>query len=152
MLLRVAVGGGEGEGRGCSARGTQRPTFLYMSVIFYIFFTLFSFLSFTYFFSFRYPLHAYFLLSCLLFFPALCAQHEDHFRTDKTYTLIQRLAHNVIKTGLRKINSSYSRVSLQDLCTKVEKNGSVRKGGGGREYPEAFRSASSNPVYVIPWM
>ncbi|CAN0304283.1 unnamed protein product, partial [Ectocarpus fasciculatus] len=48
-------------------------------------------------------------------------QHESTFRVDKTYTLIQRLAHNVIKTGLRKINSSYSRVSLQDLCEKVNK-------------------------------
>ncbi|CAN0443762.1 unnamed protein product, partial [Laminaria digitata] len=46
--------------------------------------------------------------------------HEGIFRADKTYTLIQRLAHNVIKTGLRKINSSYSRVSLQDLCEKVK--------------------------------
>lgn len=46
-------------------------------------------------------------------------QHEAIFRADKTYTLIQRLAHNVIKTGLRKINSSYSRISLQDLCEKV---------------------------------
>ncbi|CAM9643856.1 unnamed protein product [Ascophyllum nodosum] len=56
----------------------------------------------------------------LVEFNRVVKEHEDHFRTDKTYTLIQRLAHNVIKTGLRKINSSYSRVSLQDLCTKVK--------------------------------
>lgn len=50
-------------------------------------------------------------------------QHESVFRADETYTLIQRLAHNVIKTGLRKINSSYSRISLQDLCEKVNTYG-----------------------------
>ncbi len=35
------------------------------------------------------------------------------------YTLIQRLRHNVIKTGLRKINVAYSRISLADVCTKL---------------------------------
>lgn len=63
-------------------------------------------------------------------------QHEDHFRADKTYTLIQRLAHNVIKTGLRKINSSYSRVSLQDLCAKVFRG--VGKAGGDHEGLSGF--------------
>lgn len=38
---------------------------------------------------------------------------------DRTYTLIQRLAHNVIKTGLRMINVAYCRISLADLCDKV---------------------------------
>jgi len=41
------------------------------------------------------------------------------FRTDKTFTLIQRLRHNVIKTGLRKINTSYSRISLAEICSKL---------------------------------
>jgi len=41
------------------------------------------------------------------------------FRSDKTYTLIQRLRSNVIKTGLRKINLSYSRISLADICSKL---------------------------------
>lgn len=60
-------------------------------------------------------------LSCCVFVGLFIChwQHEATFRADKTYTLIQRLAHNVIKTGLRKINSSYSRISLQDLCEKV---------------------------------
>ncbi|CAM9589888.1 unnamed protein product [Ectocarpus sp. 4 AP-2014] len=56
----------------------------------------------------------------LVEFNRIVGEHESTFRADKTYTLIQRLAHNVIKTGLRKINSSYSRVSLQDLCEKVK--------------------------------
>ncbi|ELR18187.1 proteasome (prosome, macropain) 26S subunit, non ATPase, 32, putative [Acanthamoeba castellanii str. Neff] len=55
----------------------------------------------------------------------LSAFHEvvktfgDVFRADKTYTLIQRLRHNVIKTGLRKINVSYSRIRLADVCDKL---------------------------------
>eukprot|EP00904_Undaria_pinnatifida_P013820 jgi/Undpi1/9569/HiC_scaffold_27.g12025.m1 len=56
----------------------------------------------------------------LVEFNSVVKEHEATFRADKTYSLIQRLAHNVIKTGLRKINSSYSRVSLQDLCEKVK--------------------------------
>jgi 26S proteasome regulatory subunit N3 len=43
----------------------------------------------------------------------------DAFKADKTYTLILRLRHNVIKTGLRKINVSYSKISFDDICTKL---------------------------------
>jgi len=43
----------------------------------------------------------------------------DVFRADKTFTLIQRLRHNVIKTGLRKVNTSYSRISFVDICSKL---------------------------------
>jgi len=41
------------------------------------------------------------------------------FHADKTYNLIQRLRPNVIKTGLRKINLSYSRISFEDICSKL---------------------------------
>jgi len=34
--------------------------------------------------------------------------------------LILRLRHNVIKTGLRKINLSYSRISLADISAKLQ--------------------------------
>jgi 26S proteasome regulatory subunit N3 len=44
---------------------------------------------------------------------------KDIFCKDKTYTLIQRLHHNVIKTGLRKINLSYSRIPFSDICSKL---------------------------------
>merc|ERR1719240_1502322 len=44
---------------------------------------------------------------------------EALFKKDKTLTLINRLRYNVIKTGLRSINLSYSRISLQDICTKL---------------------------------
>ena len=41
------------------------------------------------------------------------------FKADKTFTLVQRLGHNVLKTGLRKISISYSRISLVDIATKL---------------------------------
>merc|ERR1712217_713299 len=46
-------------------------------------------------------------------------KHEELFKKDKTLTLINRLRYNVIKTGLRDINLSYSRISLQEVCTKL---------------------------------
>jgi len=46
-------------------------------------------------------------------------RHEALFKKDKTLTLINRLRYNVIKTGLRDINLSYSRISLQDIATKL---------------------------------
>ncbi|CAN0456681.1 unnamed protein product [Discosporangium mesarthrocarpum] len=56
----------------------------------------------------------------LIEFNKVVEKRNAVFREDKTYTLIQRLAHNVIKTGLRKISASYSRISLKDLCDKVQ--------------------------------
>ncbi|TPX56637.1 hypothetical protein PhCBS80983_g04383 [Powellomyces hirtus] len=47
-------------------------------------------------------------------------QHAAIFRADKTYTLILRLRHNVIKTGVRMISLSYSRISLRDICLKLQ--------------------------------
>lgn len=46
-------------------------------------------------------------------------KHETLFKKDKTLTLIHRLRYNVIKTGLRSINLSYSRISLADICQKL---------------------------------
>lgn len=46
-------------------------------------------------------------------------QYEALFKKDKTLTLINRLRYNVIKTGLRSINMAYSRISLQDICSKL---------------------------------
>ncbi|GAB6031950.1 26S proteasome non-ATPase regulatory subunit, variant 2 [Chamberlinius hualienensis] len=42
------------------------------------------------------------------------------FQTDRTYTLILRLRHNVIKTGVRMINLSYSRISFNDVAQKLQ--------------------------------
>ncbi|CAH0478174.1 unnamed protein product [Peronospora belbahrii] len=41
------------------------------------------------------------------------------FKKDNTYTLILRLRHNVIKTGLRKVSLSYSRILFTDICEKL---------------------------------
>ena len=45
--------------------------------------------------------------------------YEALFKKDKTLTLINRLRYNVIKTGLRSICLAYSKISLQDICTKL---------------------------------
>jgi 26S proteasome regulatory subunit N3 len=41
------------------------------------------------------------------------------FQADATYTLISRLAHQVVKAGLRKLHVSYSRLSLEDVALKL---------------------------------
>jgi len=45
--------------------------------------------------------------------------HAARLREDGTYTLISRLAHSVVKAGLRKLNLSYSRISLQDVADRL---------------------------------
>jgi len=52
----------------------------------------------------------------------LIAEHVEYkpmFVRDKNYSLIQRLGHNVLKTGLKKISVSYSRISFADIATKL---------------------------------
>jgi 26S proteasome regulatory subunit N3 len=44
---------------------------------------------------------------------------QGKFQQDKTYTLIIRLRHNVIKTGIKMISLSYSRISLSDIAEKL---------------------------------
>ncbi|WEW57568.1 26S proteasome non-ATPase regulatory subunit [Emydomyces testavorans] len=45
--------------------------------------------------------------------------HGATFRNDATYTLILRLRQNVIKTGIRMMSLSYSRISLRDICLRL---------------------------------
>lgn len=45
--------------------------------------------------------------------------NEAQFKKDGTYTLILRLRQNVIKTGIRMLSLSYSRISLRDICTRL---------------------------------
>jgi 26S proteasome regulatory subunit N3 len=47
-------------------------------------------------------------------------QHSATFRRDGTYTLILRLRQNVIKTGIRMMSLSYSRISLRDICIRLK--------------------------------
>jgi len=58
-------------------------------------------------------------------FHAVIKKFEPHFRKDKTITLIQRLRHNVIKTGLKKISIAYSQITLKDICHKLNLDGEV---------------------------
>ena len=41
------------------------------------------------------------------------------FKADKNFTLVQRLSHNVLKTGLRKLSLAYSRIAIMDIATKL---------------------------------
>ncbi|KAG5178532.1 proteasome regulatory subunit C-terminal-domain-containing protein [Tribonema minus] len=58
-------------------------------------------------------------LGDLVEFNAAVQQNKATFQADRTYTLIQRLAHNVVKAGLRKVNVAYSRIALADVRAKV---------------------------------
>ena len=52
-------------------------------------------------------------------FKKIVTNYRDLFLKDGNYNLINRLRHNVIKFGLRKINLSYSKISLQDVTHKL---------------------------------
>ncbi|KIN00895.1 hypothetical protein OIDMADRAFT_162819 [Oidiodendron maius Zn] len=53
-------------------------------------------------------------------FENVTRQYSDTFRRDGTYTLILRLRQNVIKTGIRMMSLSYSRISLRDICIRLK--------------------------------
>lgn len=44
---------------------------------------------------------------------------SEEFEADQTKSLILRLRHNVIKTGLRMLSSSYSRIKLDEICKRL---------------------------------
>lgn len=52
-------------------------------------------------------------------FNRVVAAQKPVFLADKMYTLVVRLSHSVIKTGLRRISLSYSRISMPDICAKL---------------------------------
>jgi len=52
-------------------------------------------------------------------FKKILTQYEKVFMSDKNLTLIQRLRHTVLKFGLKKLNISYSKISLKDIMTKL---------------------------------
>lgn len=55
-------------------------------------------------------------------FTDLQNRYKNIFVKDRTYNLIVRLRHNVIKAGLRKISLSYSRISITDIAKKLSLN------------------------------
>jgi len=52
-------------------------------------------------------------------FEQVAIANKKVWEQDNVYSLIVRLRNNVIKTGLRKINLSYARISIKDICTKL---------------------------------
>ncbi|KAK3129571.1 hypothetical protein QOZ80_6BG0481790 [Eleusine coracana subsp. coracana] len=52
-------------------------------------------------------------------FRAVADKFSSTFSADRTRNLIVRLRHNVIRTGLRNISISYSRISLVDIAKKL---------------------------------
>lgn len=52
-------------------------------------------------------------------FRGVTEKFSSTFDKDRTHNLIVRLRHNVIRTGLRNISISYSRISLADVAKKL---------------------------------
>mmetsp|Transcript_23404 Transcript_23404/g.44031 ORF Transcript_23404/g.44031 Transcript_23404/m.44031 type:complete len:522 (-) Transcript_23404:80-1645(-) len=52
-------------------------------------------------------------------FNKIASKHQPTFVADGTDTLINRLAHNVVKAGLRRLNISYSRIYLKDIAERL---------------------------------
>lgn len=52
-------------------------------------------------------------------FAKVAEKHGAIFRADRVGALVTRLHQNVIRTGLRRINLAYSRISLADIATKL---------------------------------
>jgi 26S proteasome regulatory subunit N3 len=55
----------------------------------------------------------------LAVFKRVVTEHASRLQLDGTYTLISRLAHQVVKAGLRKLHVSYSRLSLHDVADRL---------------------------------
>mmetsp|Transcript_14632 Transcript_14632/g.26235 ORF Transcript_14632/g.26235 Transcript_14632/m.26235 type:complete len:515 (-) Transcript_14632:187-1731(-) len=49
----------------------------------------------------------------------VCKTHASTFANDKVSTLVVRLRNSVIRTGLRRINASYSKISFSDVATRL---------------------------------
>lgn len=55
----------------------------------------------------------------LAVYTKVVAEQSARLQMDDTYTLISRLAQQVVKAGLRKLHVSYSRLSLQDVADRL---------------------------------
>lgn len=53
-------------------------------------------------------------------FKETVSKFTDRIKSDGTYTLISRLEHSVVKAGLRRLNTSYSRISLDDIANRLK--------------------------------
>lgn len=55
----------------------------------------------------------------LAVFTRVVSEHQARLQADETFTLISRLAHQVVKAGLRKLQTCYSRLSLADVAQRL---------------------------------
>jgi len=55
----------------------------------------------------------------LAVYSKVVSEQSSQLQVDDTYTLISRLAQQVVKAGLRKLHVSYSRLSLQDVADRL---------------------------------
>merc|ERR1712232_750845 len=55
----------------------------------------------------------------LAVFNSVVSEQASLLQKDNTFTLISRLAHQVVKAGMRKLHVSYSRLSLQDVADRL---------------------------------
>lgn len=53
-------------------------------------------------------------------FKKILSKFEKIFIADQNYNLIMRLKHTVLKFGLKKLNISYSKISMQDIQSKLK--------------------------------
>ncbi|ODV67675.1 PCI-domain-containing protein [Hyphopichia burtonii NRRL Y-1933] len=58
-------------------------------------------------------------LGDLKLFGEVLNKYESVFVKDDLFTLVSRLRQNVIKTGIRIISLSYSKIALKDICIKL---------------------------------
>ena len=58
-------------------------------------------------------------LGDLAVFEQAVTEHSGRLQLDGTRTLISRLAHQVVKAGLRRLHVSYSRLSLRDVADRL---------------------------------
>ncbi|KAL6751922.1 26S proteasome regulatory subunit [Haematococcus lacustris] len=71
------------------------------------------------------PLRPYFELTQAVrtgdtqMFSQVAQTHAAVFKQDATLNLITRLHHNVLRTGLRRISLAYSRISLEDVASRL---------------------------------
>lgn len=52
-------------------------------------------------------------------FAQVAERHAAVFAADATRNLVTRLSHNVLRTGLRRLSTAYSRISLADVAAKL---------------------------------
>lgn len=53
-------------------------------------------------------------------FKKILTKFEKIFIADQNFNLIARLKHTVLKFGLKKLNISYSKISMKDIQNKLK--------------------------------